>query len=396
MKPEPFRDSSAGYPVKLGQGKTAYWAFVPHPLPPELQPDWRLTRALSETDRALSELAGVGRTIPNPHLLIGPFIRREAVLSSRIEGTQADITDLYAYQVGQLPLPTMPSAPPESDVREVHNYVRALEYGLQRRETLPISLRLIRELHQRLMDGVRGEHATPGEFRRSQNWIGPVGATLNDAPFVPPPVSQMHEALDHFEKYLHKEDVAYPPLVRLALIHYQFEAIHPFIDGNGRVGRLLLTLLLIEWGLLSQPLLYLSAFFHRHRQAYYDLLIAVSERGAWEAWISFFLQGVKEQSQDAVASARQLQDLQVNWRERLTGARTSALLLQLVDHLFNTPVITIPEAQRLLDVTYRSAKLNIEKLVEADILKQVGAEDYGKTFVAGEILEIVGTDLGKV
>lgn len=395
MKPEQFRDSPSGRPVKVGQGEIAYWAFVPHPLPPELKLDWELARRLSETDRALSELAGVGRTMPNPHLLIGPFMRREAVLSSRIEGTQADITDLYAYQVGQLPLPDMPSPPPEADVKEVHNYVRALEYGLQRLETLPISLRLLREIHERLMEGVRGEYATPGEFRRSQNWIGPTNV-INEAPFVPPPVPQMHEALDAFEKYLHSKDIVYPPLVRLALIHYQFEVVHPFIDGNGRVGRLLLSLLLVEWGLLSQPLLYLSAFFHRHRQKYYDLFMAVSERGAWRAWISFFLQGIKEQAQDAVIRAQRLQDLQVDWRERLTGARASALLLQLADQLFDTPVITIPEAQRLLDVTYRSAKLNIEKLVEADILKQAGEEDYGKTYVAGEILDVIGTDLGNI
>jgi len=392
MNPDCFRNSPSGRPVKVGKGKTAYWAFVPHPLPPTVAPDWTLTCTISKTDRALSQLAGVGRTMPNPHLLIGSFVRREAVLSSRIEGTQIDITDLYAYQVGQLPLPGIVSAPPESDVKEVHNYVRALEYGLQRLETLPVSLRLIRELHERLMEGVRGEYATPGEFRRSQNWIGPANCTLNKAPFVPPPVPQMHEALDAFEKYLHSNDT-YPPLVRLALIHYQFEAIHPFIDGNGRIGRLLTSLLLVEWELLPLPLLYLSAFFYRHRQEYYDLLTTVSERGDWEAWISFFLQGVAEQAQDAITQAQRLQDLQMNWRERLTEARASALLLQLVDHLFDTPVITIPEAQRLLDVTYRSAKLNIEKLVDAGILNQVGDADYGKTFVASGILEIVSSNV---
>jgi Fic family protein len=199
------------------------------------------------------------------------------VLSSRIEGTQANITDLYAYEASQLPLPGLEPAPPESDVREVLNYVRALEYGLERLNTLPVSLRLIRELHERLMTGVRGEHAAPGEFRRTQNWIGPGNRTLNEAPFVPPPVPQMHECLDSLEKYLHSDDV-YPPLVRLALFHYQFEAIHPFLDGNGRIGRLLLSLLLIEWKLLPLPLLYLSVYFHRYRQEYYDLLITVSER----------------------------------------------------------------------------------------------------------------------
>jgi Fic family protein len=389
MNLQHFSAHPGGQLVQVGSGEIAYWAFVPHPLPPVLSPDWGLTRALSEADRALSELAGVGRTMPNPHLLIGPFMRREAVLSSRIEGTQANIADLYAYQVGQLPLPGMEPTPPESDVREVLNYVHALEYGLERLHTLPVSLRLIRELHERLMAGVRGEHATPGEFRRSQNWIGSPGCTLKDASFVPPPPPQMHETLDLFEKYLHGDD-PYPPLVRLALIHYQFEAIHPFLDGNGRIGRLLISLLLVEWGLLPLPLLYLSAFFHRRRQDYYDLLIAVSERSAWTEWVQFFLQGVTEQARDAIARARRLQDLQVTWRERLMQARASALLLRLADYLFDAPVLTIPEAQRLLEVTYRSAQRSVAKLVEAGVLRQVGEASYGKTFIAAEILNIIG------
>jgi Fic family protein len=392
MNPNRFRDSPSGRLVKEREGGIDYWAFVPHPLPPRIEADWALTQTISNADRALSELAGLGRSMPNPHLLIGPFIRREAVLSSRIEGTRADVTDLYAYQAGQLSLPGMAPAPPEADVREVHNYVRALEYGLERLQTLPVSLRLIREIHERLLEGVRGERATPGEFRDRQNWLGPGDSTLEDATFVPPPVRHMEGALYALEEYLHGDDV-YPPLVRLAMMHYQFEGIHPFVDGNGRVGRLLISLLLVKWGLLPQPLLYLSAFFCRRRQDYYDLLLAVSERGAWTEWISFFLEGVAEQSHDAVARARRLQDLRAEWHERLTQARASALLLQLVDHLFDSPVITIPEAERLLDVTYRSAQLNVEKLVDADILRQVGEADYRKTFVAREILEVVGTDM---
>lgn len=391
MNPDRFQDSSAGQVVKGRDGDLAYWAFVPYPLPPEIEPDWALTHTLSEADRALSELAGVGRTMPNPHLLIGPFIRREAVLSSRIEGTRADVTDLYAYQAGQLSLPGMAAAPPEADVREVHNYVRALEYGLERLETLPVSLRLIREIHGRLLEGVRGERATPGAFRDRQNWLGPEDSTLEDATFVPPPVPQMHEALYALEKYLHSDDV-YPPLVRLAMMHYQFEAIHPFIDGNGRVGRLLISLVLVRWGLLPQPLLYLSAFLSRHRQEYYDLLMAVSERGSWAEWISFFLTGVAEQSDDAVTRARRLQDLRADWHDRLTEARASALLLQLADHIFDSPVITIPQAQEVLGVTYHTAQRHVQRLVDADILQQAGDADYGRTFVAGEILDVIGAD----
>lgn len=392
MDPRRFHNSDSGQVIRVGQGGAAYWAFVPRPLPPALPAEWKLTRALSTADRALSELAGLGRTMPNPHLLIGPFVRREAVLSSQIEGTQADITDLYAYEAGQLPLPGMQVSSPESDVREVLNYVNALEYGLKRLDTLPVSLRLICELHERLMAGVRGEHATPGEFRRSQNWIGPPGCTLNEAIFVPPPVFQMQEALDALEKYLYSEDI-YPPLLRLALVHYQFEAIHPFLDGNGRIGRLLLSLLLVQWKLLPLPLLYLSAYFHRHRQMYYDLLLGVSEHGDWYAWLLFFLRGVAEQAEDALRRARRLQDLQEGWHRHLSSARTSALALRLVDALFSAPILTVPQAQRLLGVTYHSAQNNIERLVQAGILRLIDDVARGKTYIASEILDIIHSEL---
>jgi Fic family protein len=306
MDLERFRTSPSGRLVRAGEEPAIYWAFVPHPLPPHLPLEPSLVRLLSDADRALGELAGLARTLPNASLLIPPFLRREAVLSSRIEGTRAGLAELYAYEAGQ------PVSPP-SDVREVHNYVRAFEYGLERIHTLPVSLRLLRELHQRLMEDVRGEQATPGEFRRSQNWIGPPGCTLNQAHFVPPPVPEMNEGLDAFEKYIHGDDPS-PPLIRLALIHYQFEAIHPFLDGNGRIGRLLISLLLAHWNLLPLPLLYLSAFFERNRQQYYDLLLAVSERGACSDWVSFFLRGVLAQATDANRRAKRLQDLQAEWR----------------------------------------------------------------------------------
>ena len=390
MNPERFKDSPSGRLSKVGQGEAAYWAFVPHPLPPALPTEKELLRILSEADRALGELAGLGRAMSNPHLLIGPFMRREAVLSSRIEGTQADITDLYAYEAKQLPLPSLKPSPPESDVREVLNYVRAMEYGLKRLDTLPVSLRLIRELHEHLMEGVRGEQATPGEFRRSQNWIGRRGCTLKDADFVPPPVNEMLESLDSFEKYLHSKNDC-PPLVRLAFIHYQFEAIHPFLDGNGRIGRLLISLLLVSWNLLPLPLLYLSAFFEKYRNEYYELLMKISENGAWSDWVIFFLRGVEEQARDAIVRAKRLQDLQIEWKERLSHARASALVLRLADSLFVSPLITIPEAQRILGVKqYHTARKSIEKLISVGILKQVGESSYGKTFVAEEILQTIG------
>ncbi len=384
-----FKSSPSGTLVRAGLGEGAYWAFVPNPLPPPLPLDVQLLRVSSDAAYALGQLAALGRLMPNPHLLIGSFVRREAVLSSRIEGTQADIADLYAYEAGQLPLPGLEPALPAADVQEVLNYVRALEYGLGRLETLPVSTCLMRELHERLLRGVRGEHATPGEFRRSQNWIGRQNCTLNEAEYVPPPVAEMQEALAALEGYLHAESSEHPALVRLAFIHYQFEAIHPFIDGNGRIGRLLLSLLLVNWALLPLPLLYLSAYFERDRQRYYDLLMAVSRRGAWHEWTLYFLQGVIEQSQDAAARAKRLQDLQQKWRAGLAQGRASALLPKLADSLFASPILTIPQAQRLLDVTYHSAQRNVEKLVEAGILRPVGESAGGKAFVADEILGII-------
>lgn len=390
MNLERFKNSPSGRILKVGQGQSAYWAFVPHALPSSLTLEAKLVRTLSEADRALGELAGLGRAMPNPHLLIGPFVRREAVLSSRIEGTQADIADLYAYEARQLALPGLKPSPPESDVREVLNYVRALEYGLERVKTFPVSLRLIRELHEHLMEGVRGEQAAPGEFRRSQNWIGQPGCTLKTAAFIPPPVNEMYESLDAFEKYLHSKNDC-PPLVRLAFIHYQFEAIHPFLDGNGRIGRLLISLLLINWNLLPLPLLYLSAYFERHRNDYYDLLLAVSERGGWKEWVEFFLIGVADQARDAIVRAKQLQDLQLKWRQQLQAApRTSALLLHLVDELFQMPAITIPQVQKMLKVTHRASSQMVKRLVKENILTPIPGRVRDRRFVAQEIFAILG------
>jgi Fic family protein len=246
-----------------------YWAYIPNPLPPQIAWSVPLISALAEAERNLGRLASLADMLPYPHILVRPFIRREAVLSSRIEGTRASLVDLYHYESAQSSF-----FEDSSDVREVHNYVRALDYSLERSKTLPVSLRMIREIHGKLMEGVRGEYLTPGEFRRSQNWIGPPGSTIESATIVPPPVDEMHQALDALEKFIHAPSEI-PQLVRAGLIHYQFEAIHPFLDGNGRMGRLLVIILLIEWGLISHPLLYLSAFFEAHRSEYYDRLLAV-------------------------------------------------------------------------------------------------------------------------
>jgi Fic family protein len=380
MNPDAFRNSPAG---QLIWTPDRYWAYVPNPLPPTFAWTEALIDVLSEADRALGELSGLGRSLPNPHLLILPFVRREAVLSSRIEGTQTSLSELYTYEAVQL---TLFEAPP--DVREVYNYVQALEHGLERLQSLPLSLRLIREIHARLIEGVRGEHQTPGEFRRSQNWIGPPAATLNDASFVPPPPTDMHKALDAFEKFLHAPS-RLPPLVRLGLIHYQFETIHPFLDGNGRIGRLLITLLLCAWDLLPEPLLYLSAYFEAQRQTYYDLLLEVSQRGDWEAWLIFFLRGVATQSRDAVARAQRLQDLREQYREHFQTARAGARLLQVVDLLFARPVLTARQVEAALGVNFPTAQRYVNRLGEAGLLREITGKARNRVYQADEVLQAI-------
>jgi len=386
MEPQAFQDSTAGRVLRV-PGKE-YWAYHPASLPPTLTWTTELMVTLSQADSALGELKGLGHSLANPRLLIAPFIRREAVLSSRIEGTQASLSDLYVYEAAQLPLFEHPE-----DVKEIHNYVAALEYGLERLQTLPISLRLIRELHAHLLAGVRGEQQTPGEFRRSQNWIGPPGCLLTEAIFVPPPPEVMLETLGALEDYLHAPP-ALPPLIRLGLIHYQFETIHPFLDGNGRVGRLLITLLLCAWELLPQPLLYLSAYFQRHRAIYYERLLAVSQRGAWEAWLRLFLEGVRSQAQDAVMRSRRLLELRERYREQFQHQRAAARLLQVTDYLFTRPIVTINGlSEALEEIDYQSAYRYIHILEEAGVLRETTGQSRNRVYQADAILEAITASL---
>ena len=379
MHPKDFTERKSGRLIKHQRG---YWAFVPNPLPPSIELTWQMVNEISAADRGLSELAGVARTLPNPNLLIGPFLGREAVLSSRIEGTHASLSDLFFLEAAEVP-PT-----PGSDVREVRNYVRALEHGLKRLEELPVCMRLLREMHRELMTGVGSDHLTPGEIRKSQNWIGPAGCTLNGAKFVPPPPEEMDEALSELEKFIHASS-SLPLVVRLALIHYQFEAIHPFLDGNGRIGRLLIVLLLAAEKVLPQPMLYLSAYFEGHRSEYYRLLMEVSRDGKWQEWISFFLRGVAEQSRDAVVRSDKLLNLWQQYRRKVQAARSSSLLPALVDELFHRPYMTFSHAAKVLQVTFRSAQLNVQKLVDAKILDELPGRKYGRIFVAREIVTIL-------
>lgn len=386
MQASQFAVEAWGRLERIGQGEASYWAFIPNPLPPPIQYDATLISALSEADRALGELVGLGRTLANPYLLARPLIAREAVMSSRIEGTQADLFDLYAYEAAQ---PALPGIAVPDDTREVYQYVQAMEYGLQRLQELPMSLRLIREIHRVLLQGVRGEYATPGEFRTTQNWIGAPGCTLQEARYVPPPPDAMRECLYQLEAYLHQPN-EHPPLIRLAWIHYQFEAIHPFIDGNGRVGRLLIILLMVHWNLLPTPLLYLSEYFERHRSEYYDLLQAVSERGAWREWTLFFLQGVQEQAQRAARAIRNLQDLHARWKQMLeTAGVRSAVAAIALEMLMERPVLTPKDVENRADCTSAGARKALRELEQAGIIAVQGARRPRLIYYAPEALAIL-------
>ncbi len=357
-----------------------YTAFVPDPLPPDVPwiPD--LVRALSDADRTIGRLAGGGGRLLNPHLLIRPFVRREAVLSSRIEGTKATLGELLAVEAGA----AVERSP--ADLREVGNYVVALEYGIRRLKRLPLSLPLVRELHEKLMTGVRGEHAAPGEFRRSQNWIGPPGAMLANAVYVPPPPSELMGCLGDWEKFLH--DRSLPPLVQIALIHYQFEAIHPFLDGNGRVGRLLITLFLVERGILSTPLLYQSAFFEATRRDYYDRLQGVREHGAWVDWLQYFLNGVARQSEDALGRADRINGHLAQWRVAVSGT-PSKVPLALVDQLAANPFLTVKGAAKRLGVAFTTAQRAVAKLEELSIITEISRAKRDRIYCARALLGIL-------
>lgn len=360
-----------------------YWAFIPNPLPPKIGYDRKLSRLLSEADRLLGELSGTGRLLLNPYLLISPYIRREAVSSSRIEGTKASLSDLFIYEAAEAEKPKIP------DVLEVRNYVQAMEYGIKRVLELPISRRLICEIHGILMEGVRGQHMTPGELRRSQNWIGPAGCSLNEATFIPPPVEEMKEALSLWEKYLHS-DPGEPPLIQCASMHYQFEAIHPFLDGNGRIGRLLITFLLCERGYLTQPLLYLSEFFDKYRDEYYSRLLAVSQTGDWRGWIDFFLRGISNQAQEAVSDAKRILELHTVYEETLMKTKKiPESAHRLIDEIFENPFINISRLSKKWKIPFNSVKRGVLRLLKIGILQEFDQRKRNRIYYAPRLLELL-------
>lgn len=342
---------------------TGYDAFIPTDLPPDppVNMDAEMIRLLSLADRKLGRLDGVTQILPNPDLFVGMYVQKEAVLSSQIEGTQASFVDVLQVDAD--------TAAKRQDVEEVVNYVKAMKYGMNRLETLPLSLRLLREIHGILLSGVRGSQRNPGDFRTSQNWIGSSGCSLATASFVPPPVAEMTSALGHLENYMYSESDI-PHLIRIALIHAQFETIHPFLDGNGRMGRLLIAFWLYQQQILKYPLLYISYYFKKNRTEYYDRLMNIRTKGDWEGWVKFFLEGVAQVADEATQSASEIMKLKEMIMEKIqketSGKANSVLLLDL---LFRMPIITINVVKDELKVSYPTAKALTEHFREAKIIR---------------------------
>jgi len=351
-------------------------AFIPVPLPPKppIRMDTNLISLLSDADRALGRLDGVASVLPNPNLFVAMYVRQEAVLSSQIEGTQSTLEDVLEYEVeGKV-------QDKPKDVAEVVNYVSAMNYGINRLETLPLSLRLIREIHSELLTGVRGSHRNPGQFRRTQNWIGPANSTLSNAEFVPPPPHEMKLALGELENFLHNKNLL-PTLIHCGLAHAQFETIHPFLDGNGRVGRLLITLLLCERQVLQRPLLYISYYLKAHRAQYYDRLTAIRNDGDWEGWLKFFLKGVYEVSISAANTARVILSLREKLREKIGHKLSgSASGLMLLDYLFEQPIISIRMAEKHLGCAYVTAATLITDFEKQGILNEITGQQRHRRY----------------
>lgn len=354
---------------------TGYRAFIPAPLPPDppIAYDAELLGLLSRADQAVGRLDGVTRMLTNPDLFVAMYVRREAVLSSQIEGTQSSLDDVLGFELD----PKIASIP--QDVEEVVNYVAAMNHGLERIKSFPLSLRLIREIHERLLQGVRGADKQPGEFRTSQNWIGPAGVPLSRATFVPPPPSALMDALGNLEQYLHAEQ-RYPVLIECGLVHAQFETIHPFLDGNGRVGRLLITTLLCYRGVLERPLLYLSHFLKLHRNEYYDRLSAIRERGDWEGWLRFFLRGVAETAEEAGETGLAVVRMREQHRAVIQNAHTGTRALDLLDLLFQQPLVNANLVQDRLGVAYNTANRLLGQLEELGIVNEITGEQRNRRY----------------
>ena len=377
-----FEDRRGRYVETVVAGETVR-AFVPPPLPPTPPIDvLGLLPKLSLADRALGRLDGITVLLPRQELFLYMYVRKEAVLSSQIEGTQSTLSDLLRFeteaQAGQ----------PIDDIREVSNYVDAMMYGLERLETLPLSLRLMREMHQRLLQSGRGAAKNPGEFRRSQNWIG--GTRPGNALFVPPPVPQLEAGLDAFERFMHEDASGLPPLIKAGLLHVQFETLHPFLDGNGRIGRLLVTLYLCVHDVLRKPLLYLSLYLKTHRADYYRLLQEVREHGAWEAWLEFFLDGVAETANQAFDAAMRIVELFKADRERITaGSDRVGSALRVHELLQQNPFATGTSLVQQTGLTPPTVNAALVELQRLQIVNEITGRQRGRVFAYTAYLGIL-------
>ena len=363
-------------------GELSYKSFIPNPLPPtpELDMDSELLELLIETSRKLAELDGVAKRIPNMNLFVSMYVRKEALMSSQIEGTQATLEDV---------LDPLLDANTNRDVADVVNYIKATEYAIERLKSLPLCNRLLRETHAVLMENVRGQEKNPGEFRTSQNWIGGQGSTIQNARYIPPCPEDMAVAISDLEKYIN-EDETYDVLIRAALIHYQFETIHPFLDGNGRIGRLLITLYLMEKGTLSTPALYISYFLKKNRVEYYDRMTEVRTKGNYEQWVRFFLQAIKECAEDAILTIDKLDALHQKNTAIINGmGRTTKNALLLFNYLEANPIIDIKKTSQALGVSYNTVATQVQRFIDSGILIQTDSANRNRTFSYKEYLDIL-------
>lgn len=360
---------------RLVKQSTGYRAFIPNDLPPDpaISMDPALNILLSRADLAVGRLDGVIHALPGEDVFVAMYVRQEAVLSSQIEGTQSSLDDVLTFELD----PQGRELP--SDVAEVVHYIRAMNFGLKRLESLPLSLRLIREIHEILLTDVRGSNEQPGEFRTSQNWIGAGGASLDRATFIPPPPAQMHESLANFEHSLHDE-ASFPALIHCALAHAQFETIHPFLDGNGRVGRLLIAFLLYQRGILHKPLLYLSTYLKRNRAKYYDRLTAIRERGDWEGWLRFFLRGVAETAGDATVTARAIIQQREEHRALVQGHGAGINGLRLLDLLVQSPLVNVTFVGERLGISFVTANTLVKQFQNLGLLDEVTGSKRNRRF----------------
>ncbi|MEA3475689.1 MAG: Fic family protein [Candidatus Cloacimonadota bacterium] len=368
-----------------------YRAYIVKPLPPEppIKYDGELRVLLSEADRSLARLDGITTVLPNPELFVGMYVKKEALLSSQIEGTRASLEGILKFEANLTPSEDI------NEIKEVVNYIKALNYGMNRLRDFPMSIRLIKEIHKILIEGTRGTHKTPGEFRKTQNWIGPSGASLNEAIFVPPPPDKVMDLMSEIEKFIYKKNDI-PPLPKIALIHAQFETIHPFLDGNGRIGRLLITFYLYWKGILTRPLLYLSFYFKKHRSDYYDWLMKVRLNGDWEGWLKFFLKGVCEISQEAVNIARTIIKLKENLITRLYENSISSIhAIKLIDLLFENPLTEVRDISERLNIHKDTVNDLMKKFEKIGILKEITGKKRYKKYIFSDYVDIIkkGTEL---